>query len=1101
MKGKASKIILVILIILVMLSVFVAGTIIAMPVLKKKDVTVAKDQTEKIKHSYANEDTSSSDSQEITRNYEIKSEETWDVSKNQDGSVMAKWTLSDKTIRISGSGEMKDWKSSDNSEWKNKNYKNIIREVIIQDGVTNVGQYAFYECNGILKVELTDSVLDIGTGAFWRCKELEAITIPGSVTKIGSISFYECTSLKNLIISEGVTTIGDRAFEGCSSLKEIKIPASVTSLETWDRLFYGCNSLEKIVVDENNPKFMSEDGVLYNKNKTSLLRYPNQKKDYKYSIPDGVKNVAFDEEFEANNLKELDIPSSFTGTTTGSLYIKNNNLENIVVDKDNPNYTSEDGILFDKNKTTIINYPSNKSDFKQYVIPSTVTSIKAYAFSNCSYLKSIVISNTIKDFSSIHISTDLILYVETNSVAHKWAEENKHMYILTGNNTEENNEITRNYEIKKEETWDVSRWQDGTVIAKWTFDNRTLTITGNEEMKAWSSSSGSIWYHGIYKTLIENVIVEDGVWGIASGAFNGCTNISKIEIPDSAKYIGYRAFYGCSSLSSINIPANVTYIGESAFKGCGQLNYIKVAEDSEKYVSEDGVLFDKNKTELVCYPSNKIDVNEYSIPNTVIEIRESAFYRCTSLVKIEIPKTVTAIGFSAFEGCENLESINIPNSIQMIENATFKYCRKLNEIVIPESVTSIGWNAFEGCLSIKDVLIPDSVVEIYNYAFENCSNLVNVEISNSINRIGYGSFNGCNKIDNFIIPNSEVEMSSETVPESAITYTKANSKLHSILEESQRAYIIDEEAPIVILEPNGTEEIKREHSVNVVVRDNQELVGVNVASLKYQWTQSIEQPSKDSFKEIFVNGQTITKNTGDGKWYLWIYAKDRVGNETITRSEAFEFDNTVSITKVEYEIKVIGDKRVGTATIKSEEQLQEIDWWTLSEDKLTLSKNYEKDTIENVAVKDLLGNAKVVNIKMTGIDLEAPKFDLQNYPIKDQYIVKIKPNTTYNEFIKNIQTNQTYTVKEGSKVISGTDIIKTGQILTTQMGEQYTLVVLGDLNGDGKISLVELARISKIGSGKIKDYKEIEKMAIDANADGNINILDMAAISKLAVEK
>ena len=168
---------------------------------------------------------------------------------------------------------------------------------------------------------------------------------------------------------------------------------------------------------------------------------------------------------------------------------------------------------------------------------------------------------------------------------------------------------------------------------------------------------------------------------------------------------------------------------------------------------------------------------------------------------------------------------------------------------------------------------------------------------------------------------------------------------------------------------------------------------------------------------------------------------------------------------------------------------------------MTLSKNYEKDTIENVAVKDLLGNAKVVNIKMTGIDLEAPKFDLQNYQIKDQYIVKIKPNTTYNELIKNIQTNQTYTVKEGSKVISGTDIIKTGQVLTTQIGEQYTLVVLGDLNGDGKISLVELARISKIGSGKIKDYKEIEKMAIDANADGNINILDMAAISKLAVEK
>ena len=114
--------------------------------------------------------------------------------------------------------------------------------------------------------------------------------------------------------------------------------------------------------------------------------------------------------------------------------------------------------------------------------------------------------------------------------------------------------------------------------------------------------------------------------------------------------------------------------------------------------------------------------------------------------------------------------------------------------------------------------------------------------------------------------------------------------------------------------------------------------------------------------------------------------------------------------------------------------------------------------------------------------------------------MKIKPKTKYRDFIKEIETNQKYAIKEKDKEISGEDLIKTGQTLTTEDGHTYTLVVIGDLSGDGKIGIVELARISKIGSGRITDIKEIEKMAIDVNADGKINIIDLAAISKYAAE-
>ena len=231
-----------------------------------------------------------------------------------------------------------------------------------------------------------------------------------------------------------------------------------------------------------------------------------------------------------------------------------------------------------------------------------------------------------------------------------------------------------------------------------------------------------------------------------------------------------------------------------------------------------------------------------------------------------------------------------------------------------------------------------------------------------------------------------------------------------------------------------------------------------------------------------------------------IEIKDLAGNSTKVTIRITNIDKEAPKPEVKYSITEITVQNV-IATIKSNEPIQEVEGWKLSEDKMSLTKEYENNTTDNgevIEVKDLAGNGTTVTIKILNIQR---KFETDQYKKVNDYIVKIKPNTTYNEFVKNIQTNQTYTVKEGSKIISGTNIIKTGQVLTTQTGKQYTLVVMGDLNGDGKIGIIELARISKIGSGKIKDYKEIEKMAIDANVDGKINILDMAAIAKLATEK
>ena len=152
-----------------MMSVFVMGTMIALPVLKKSKVELAKENTSKIDKSYASESlsqtsakntssvsTNSTDSNALTRNYEIKSEQSWDVSKNQDGSVIAKFTLSDRTLRISGSGEMKDWKYNEKCDWHDSQYTKIIDNVIIENGITNIGDYAFEECSSLISINVNE---------------------------------------------------------------------------------------------------------------------------------------------------------------------------------------------------------------------------------------------------------------------------------------------------------------------------------------------------------------------------------------------------------------------------------------------------------------------------------------------------------------------------------------------------------------------------------------------------------------------------------------------------------------------------------------------------------------------------------------------------------------------------------------------------------------------------------------------------------------------------------------------------------------------------------------------------------------------------------
>ena len=216
-------------------------------------------------------------------------------------------------------------------------------------------------------------------------------------------------------------------------------------------------------------------------------------------------------------------------------------------------------------------------------------------------------------------------------------------------------------------------------------------------------------------TNLTSITIPDSVTNIGEYAFQSCSNLTSITIPDSVTNIGQRAFLFCKSIKYITIPESVQDIGEYAFYGCKSLEKINAAAGNENYVSVNGILFSKDKTKIVCYPANKNDTS-YSIPSSVKVIGSGAFRDCSHLKSIMIPNSVTTMEHHAFSNCTSLTSISIPDGIKTIEMGTFDYCKSLTSVRIPDSVTEIGHSAFYCCDNLKSITIPRSVTEILSYA-------------------------------------------------------------------------------------------------------------------------------------------------------------------------------------------------------------------------------------------------------------------------------------------------------------------------------------------------------------------------------------------------
>lgn len=279
-------------------------------------------------------------------------------------------------------------------------------------------------------------------------------------------------------------------------------------------------------------------------------------------------------------------------------------------------------------------------------------------------------------------------------------------------------------------------------------DTYTLTIRGEGAMYDYSSSTVP-W--NAQKSKITSVVIGDEVTSIGDYAFEDCSALKKLDIPQSVTEIGSKAFRGCSALTSLALPQTVNRIGNTAFQGCSNLETINIPS---------GVKLIEKDTFHGCEK-----LKDVTIPAGVTFIGNNAFEACKTFRNIKIPEGVNTIGTYAFEGCTQLETVGIPSTATNIRNFAFRNCPKLKSFVFPSGTTQIQPSVLRGCKNLESVTIPEGVIRIFGSAFYGCS-LNSVQLPSTLQTIDPLAFYGCDQLSEITIPES-VEFIEESAFESS----------------------------------------------------------------------------------------------------------------------------------------------------------------------------------------------------------------------------------------------------------------------------------------------------------------------------------------------
>ena len=636
-----------------------------------------------------------------------------------------------------------------------------IPETVTYNGttysVTSIGESAFSHCSSLTSITIPNSVTSIGSDAFYACSSLTSVilnsndivskeytasmskmrsifgsqveeyVIGNSVTSIGSCAFEDCSSLTSVTIGNSVTSIGNKAFSGCSSLIYVTIGSSVTSIG--DRAFDHCSSVTAITIP-NSVTTIGEYAFYYCSSLTDI------------TIPNSVTNIGY---------------NAFSGTPwcnnqpDGVIYVGK------VLYRYNGTMPANTSIAVEEGIVSIAPYAFDGcSGLTSLTIPNSVTSIGAGAFSYCSSLTSINIPEGV-----------------TNIEANTFLNCSSLTSITIPNN------------VKSVEH---SAFSGCSSLASITFPDDIISIGEY-------AFNGTSWYTNqpdgvIYvgKVLYKykgdmpantNIAIKDGTISISPQAFQKCSTLISVVIPNSVTNIGSYAFSSCSSLSSVTIGKNVTTIGGYAFAWCeNSLTSITLPENITSIASH--AFYECDKLVSVVWNAKKVNevddifdcerIKTFVFGDSVEYIPASLCRNMSSLSSVTIGSNVTSIGDYAFSKCTSLSSVTIPNSVTTVGRGVFYGCSALESVVLSENITELpseynynrgDYGFFRECSSLKSISIPHGVTNIGNNAFYGCSSLTKTNYTGDVAswcniKFGY-SANPMSYSHNFYINDQEIK--------------------------------------------------------------------------------------------------------------------------------------------------------------------------------------------------------------------------------------------------------------------------------------------------------------------------------------------------------
>ena len=678
----------------------------------------------------------------------------------------------------------------------------LIENLVIPEGVTTIGNYAFYDYETLKSITIPDSVATIGKYAFYGCIGLNSISIPNSVTSIGDGAFSSCQGMTSATIGEGVASLGYWVFAYCKNLTSITIPNSVTSIG--ESAFSDCTNLATVTI----PNSVTSIGESAFSDCTSLskmtLPFVGAKKD-------GTSNTHF-------------------GYIFGTLWQEKN------------------GLVPESLKTVIItggNIANSAfadcAGLMSITIKKGVTSIGDSAFSGCTALENITIENGVESIGTYAFRdcTSLTSVVVPNSVTSIANEAFSHCAGLTSitlpfiGGTQDATEAS--YSTSFGYIFDSFSYDGGTAAEQWYGVNKSRTFYIPSKLKS-VTLTGNTVLDGAFSgcTMLTSVTLPNNLTAMRDKLFYKCTSLTKMVFPDTVTSAGESVFFGCSSLSSITFGKGIENIGSYMFFGCTSLTTINIPDsitmiDSYAFKNCTGlksVTIGKEVTSIGSFAfEGCAKLTSVTIGEKVSSIGTYAFYSCNKLSTIVVPNNVKSIGKSAFSNCTSLSTITIPfvgysresssdhfgyifganfsseNSSSIPSSLTtviitggsnigdyaFEDCEHITTIVFPASMTTVGMAPFRECTSLsslsvdeenttyhsagncmihtatgrlvlgcKNSVIPTdgSVKSIGNYAFEDCIELTSIVIPEGVINIGSYAFSGCSRLSSISLPNS-----------------------------------------------------------------------------------------------------------------------------------------------------------------------------------------------------------------------------------------------------------------------------------------------------------------------------------------------------------